>query len=156
MGKKVKPIDNPKEFGARLRNARKRAGYTQSEVASILGEALTQGNLSGYERGDWEPPLAVLADLARLYQVSVDHLLLGADQPLESQLVVHLPRGDPSPVNREQQHLLERALVVLRAKGATGHYAESLTNNINSFYKAIQDTNRLMAGSPGKKAVGDS
>ena len=52
---------------------RKRAGYSQKEVAEILH--ITQGAVSSWESGRWEPDQQNLSALADLYGVSTDALL---------------------------------------------------------------------------------
>lgn len=56
-----------------LSKYRKRAGYSQKEVAEALN--VSQGAVSSWERGRWEPDSNSLARLADLYGVSVDVLL---------------------------------------------------------------------------------
>ena len=60
---------------------RKRAGYSQRDVAESLH--VTQGAVSSWESGRWEPDQQNLASLADLFGVSVD-MLLGRTTPLES------------------------------------------------------------------------
>ena len=52
---------------------RKRAGYSQKEVAEILH--VTQGAVSSWESGRWEPDQQNLSALADLYCISTDALL---------------------------------------------------------------------------------
>lgn len=60
-------------FQERLIELRKTNGFTQQYVASKLG--ITQPSYIRYENGNAEPTLANLANLADLYDVSVDYLL---------------------------------------------------------------------------------
>lgn len=59
-------------LGARLRAARKKKGWTQTEVCEIL--QLKNARLSGYERDYREPDVKTLTELADLYEVSIDWL----------------------------------------------------------------------------------
>ena len=52
---------------------RKRAGYSQKEVADILH--VTQGAVSSWEAGRWEPDQQNLSALADLYGITTDALL---------------------------------------------------------------------------------
>jgi len=61
------------DFGKRLTNLRKEAGYTQTELAKELG--VTQRMISYYEGHMDYPPSALLPDLAHLLRVSSDELL---------------------------------------------------------------------------------
>lgn len=60
---------------------RKRAGYSQKEVAEKLH--VTQGAVSSWEAGRWDPDQQNLAAMADLFSVTVDQLL-GRTTPLES------------------------------------------------------------------------
>jgi len=59
-------------FGARLKEARKKIGLTQSEVADIIG--IDDTTISKYENNKSEPDNDTLNKLANLYKVSVDWL----------------------------------------------------------------------------------
>ena len=56
-----------------LKKYRKRAGYSQKEVAEALH--VTQGAVSSWEAGRWEPDKNNLAAMADLFGVSVDALI---------------------------------------------------------------------------------
>ncbi len=60
---------------------RKRAGYSQREVAEQLH--VTQGAVSSWESGRWEPDKANLAAMASMFGVSVD-ALIGRQTPIET------------------------------------------------------------------------
>ncbi len=61
------------DFGKRLANLRKEAGYTQTELAKELG--VTQRMISYYEGHTEYPPSALLPSLAHLLGVTSDELL---------------------------------------------------------------------------------
>jgi len=60
-------------FAPRIKEARKRTGFTQKEVSEETG--IQQSKLSKYENGDLEPNLETLGKLAEFYGVSTDWLL---------------------------------------------------------------------------------
>ncbi len=60
-------------LGQRLRELRKERGFTQNQVAQKLG--INTVTYLHYEKDQREPPLALLADIAKFYSVSVDYLL---------------------------------------------------------------------------------
>jgi len=62
----------------RLKEARKRSGLTQTEVAKLLG--LKQGTLTNYETAKITPSAEVLGKLAEFYGVSLDWIF-GLVQP---------------------------------------------------------------------------
>lgn len=61
------------EFGARLTELRKAAGYTQVELAAALDT--TQRMIAYYESRAEKPPGALLAQLTEVLGVSADELL---------------------------------------------------------------------------------
>lgn len=66
-------------FGARLRQLRMERGYTQSQVARVLG--CTPGAVCQYELGIIEPTISRLVDFSNFYLVSLDWLLKGEGTP---------------------------------------------------------------------------
>jgi transcriptional regulator with XRE-family HTH domain len=66
-------------FGQRLRDARIRAGYSQSHLEEISG--IPKARLSRYENGHVEPSIQTLERLARALGVS-EASLLGDDRAL--------------------------------------------------------------------------
>jgi transcriptional regulator with XRE-family HTH domain len=72
LGKYVAPVDE-KTIAKRLRDARKARGFTQVEVAQLVG--IPQTLLSEYERGTVRVHGAMVAALARALHVSTDELL---------------------------------------------------------------------------------
>ena len=60
-------------FQKRLKYERKNAGYTQQNMATMLG--ITQPSYIRYENGTSEPSLETLAMIADIFDVSVDYLL---------------------------------------------------------------------------------
>lgn len=70
----------------RLQEARERSGLTQDQVVDRLNthgrrRGLTRGTLSSWENGHTVPDADVLADLADLYDVSVDYVCGRSDEP---------------------------------------------------------------------------
>ena len=68
---------SPKRLGAKLRQIRQAFGDSQIEFLDRLGnpEAILQGSISGYERGEREPPLLILLKYARISCVTIDALV---------------------------------------------------------------------------------
>lgn len=62
-------------FANRMVEARKKLGLTQSEVAEKLNVSFQAVSL--WERGESAPEVSKLADIADLYQISLDWLLTG-------------------------------------------------------------------------------
>ena len=73
-----------KAFGGRLRDLRKERKWTQKEMASRL--SIRQTHYTKYETAMHVPPLDKIIQLARLFGVSLDRLVLGeapSNQPVK-------------------------------------------------------------------------
>lgn len=64
-------------FSNTIRSLRKKNGYTQADVSSRLN--IQRQTYCNYENACRTPPLEIIIALARLYQVSVDLLVLGEE-----------------------------------------------------------------------------
>lgn len=64
----------PRKLADKLTQIRSDLGLSQSEIAARLGVD-NRASISGYERGEREPPLPVLLAYARLASVSVETLI---------------------------------------------------------------------------------
>jgi transcriptional regulator with XRE-family HTH domain len=62
------------KFGEKLRILRKRQGITLKELAPLTGYA-THSHISEIESGKKKPPLEFVMKVAKLFHVSLDHLL---------------------------------------------------------------------------------
>ena len=60
-------------LGKRLKELREERGLTQKEVAEALG--LHSVTYLHYEKDQREPPLAVLAEMAKFYGTTTDYLI---------------------------------------------------------------------------------
>lgn len=60
----------------RIRDARKRAGIKQTDLCRRLG--ISQGALSGWENGKFEPCQSSWLQLSEILSVSVDYLMGGS------------------------------------------------------------------------------
>ena len=61
------------KFAENLKKLRKEAGLTQSRLADKTG--LNQRKISYFEKGDIEPDLNTLIQLAKFFNVTTDYLL---------------------------------------------------------------------------------
>lgn len=66
-------MPNESTFSERLKEIRKRRGFTQGYVAEQLG--VTRPAYTAYESGKREPDFSALSKLAKIYGVSTDYLL---------------------------------------------------------------------------------
>ena len=67
-------MDNIK-MGALIREARKKKGYTQKDIATRLN--ITDRAVSKWERGICAPDLALLEPLAEILEISITELITG-------------------------------------------------------------------------------
>ena len=84
----------PKRLPDKLRQIRDALGISQSELLNRLGveDLIDYAKISGYERGEREPPLIILLEYARIANVWLDVLV---DDGLD------LPERLPSPKKSE-------------------------------------------------------
>jgi len=74
MGRSQRP--RPKYLGRKLLQIRRSLGISQAEMVKRVGfKSVHQAHISGYERGEREPPLPVLLKYARVAGVSTDDLI---------------------------------------------------------------------------------
>lgn len=64
----------PAFLPTKLKYVRERLGLSQSEIAEALGVE-NRASISGYERGEREPPLPTLLKYARLSGLPVDYFI---------------------------------------------------------------------------------
>lgn len=63
----------------RLKVLRKKAGYTQADVAAMLG--IDRSTYAKYETGQSEPNFEMVQKLSALFHVSIEFLINGTSQP---------------------------------------------------------------------------
>lgn len=75
MGLRKRPT--PRKLPKKLTLIRKHLGLSQGEMVKALGlsKGYTRVSISGYERGEREPPLPILLKYARLARISTDVLI---------------------------------------------------------------------------------
>ena len=74
---------NMKMFGAQIAALRKGKGMTQNELGNLLGISFQA--VSKWERGETLPDTAILLDLARVLDTTVDHILTAGERTLNCQ-----------------------------------------------------------------------
>lgn len=66
------------DIAERLQELRKNAGYSQEQVAEMLG--LSRQAVSKWESGQGKPEIDNIVKLTEIYHVSADYILLGAER----------------------------------------------------------------------------
>lgn len=111
-------------FGARLKELRKKKGWTQKELASKVGIRFSQ--LNKYESGLHAPPLDKLVEFAEVLDTDLDYLLTGNRSegvPLRSTRLIERFREleEFSSEDREAVlRLIDAMIVKRRVEGALG------------------------------------
>ena len=65
---------SPQKLPAKLKEIRDRLGLSQGEIAAKLGVD-NRASISGYERGEREPPLPIIVKYAELIGLSTDYIV---------------------------------------------------------------------------------
>nr|DAR93069.1 MAG TPA: helix-turn-helix domain protein [Caudoviricetes sp.] len=97
-------------FSAILKDLRAKNGYTQGQLAKMLG--VSPGNVGDWETGKSKPGYSALASLARIFEVSADYLLeLDAAPAKKSNDLAAYKREqgltcDGSPLSEEEADLI--------------------------------------------------
>lgn len=76
----------------RLQELRKQSGYSQEQVAELLG--LSRQAISKWESGQGKPEIDNIVKLTEIYNVSADYILLGTEK-------VSVPVPEKKELSRE-------------------------------------------------------
>ena len=125
--RKTDVIEN---FGERLAQLRKAAGYTQVELAAEVG--ITQRMVAYYEVPDAQPPAHLLPQIAQALGVGVD-VLLGLAQPRRPKRIA---------TNRLERRLLEIEKLNPKAK-------RQLTQLLDTFIEGEKLKRRVGSSNAG-------
>lgn len=85
-----------------LSELRKNKGISQEELAKALG--VTQGNISAYETGRWEPSIQMLKKLASILDCTVDELLTDPKEKFEAELQKKIDAGEITIEEAEHEY----------------------------------------------------
>lgn len=91
--------------GHRLRELRRKLGYTQEDLAERLNVNIRQ--IHRYETGESDPLADVVARMASIFQVSTDYLLGLTDDP-----TAELTEEDLTPMERKVIMAVRQGLIV--------------------------------------------
>lgn len=110
-------------LGTRIAALRRRAGLSQSELAQRL--RISPSAVGMYEQGRREPAVEVLLAMAKIFDVSMDYLLTGAEQENKEEQTVSqvltdaviqteqmLCRRGRRPFSREELAVLLAAMLI--------------------------------------------
>ena len=72
---------NVTKVAEQITNLRKSKGLTQNELGERIGVSFQA--VSKWERGETLPDIAILPDLAKVLETSIDNILLGGEKQIE-------------------------------------------------------------------------
>ena len=107
---------NDYTFGQILYDYRRQAGYSQAELAHLLG--VTNKAVSKWETGAAKPGTNILRKLAAVYNISVDELLRSKEEPMPQDVIKIVITGGPcagksTAMSRIQRYFTEIGYMVL-------------------------------------------
>ena len=95
------------EFSERLKELRKKANFTQVEVAEKLG--ISQPAYASWERGAKKPTQENLVKIAQVLNVSVDYLVGNSEEKLDN--IELLFRMNSKGLTEEEKEIFKKELV---------------------------------------------
>ncbi len=107
---------NDYTFGQILYDYRRQAGYSQNDLAQLLG--VTNKAVSKWETGAAKPGTAVLRKLAAVYNISVDELFRNKEEHMPQEIIKIVITGGPcagksTAMSRIQRYFTEIGYTVL-------------------------------------------
>lgn len=90
----------------RIQELRKQSGYSQEQVAEMLG--LSRQAISKWESGQGKPEIDNIVKLTEIYNVSADYILLGTEKV-----------SVPVPEKKELNHEYKKAIGIIAIIAAT-------------------------------------
>ena len=94
------------DISERLQELRKKEGYSQEQVAEMLG--LSRQAISKWESGQGKPEIDNIIKLTEIYHVSADSILLGTEKV-----------SVPVPEKKELSHEYKKAIGIIAIIAAT-------------------------------------
>ena len=94
------------DISERLQELRKKEGYSQEQVAEMLG--LSRQAISKWESGQGKPEIDNIIKLTEIYNVSADDILLGTEKV-----------SVPVPEKKELSHEYKKAIGIIAIIAAT-------------------------------------
>ena len=94
---------NIKESGMRLKDLRKKKGYTQESFAKEIG--ISHRTYSGIESGAHSTSIETLVEIAQVLEISLDYIILGKEN-----------NAFPINLSEEEKKLAIKMLKVLLGK----------------------------------------
>lgn len=122
-------------IGQSLTSVRKGRGYSQKEVASLLG--ISQATYSTYERGRTEPPTEILVRLSYLFDCPVD-ILIQRDRLMRTQ-------EDAQKQLDELRRKLQECEEQMAAEGGNNPMAQAYLETMKAMLASTEKLNNSAA-----------
>ena len=97
------------QMGERIQNLMKENGYTQKELANMVG--VTESAMSRYLRNEREPKAEIIANLATALNTTSDYLISGKDSQHDFADIYHLVARGATTMTQEEKIKLVRMLL---------------------------------------------
>ncbi len=98
-----------KGFGERLAKLLEIEGYTQRELANMIG--VTEAALSRYLKDEREPKMEIIANIATALNTTTDYLLIGKDDTESFEETYRLVARGTSIMTDEEKMKLMKVLM---------------------------------------------
>ena len=98
-----------KKIGERIAELLEKSGYTQKELASMVG--VTEASMSRYINNDREPKAEVIANLATALNTTTDYLISGVEEKESFEGIYRLVARGSEGMSIEQKHKLMGLLI---------------------------------------------
>ena len=99
------------DLADRLQELRKKAGYSQEQLADMLG--LSRQAVSKWESRQGKPEIDNIIKLTEIYHVSADYILLGIDPSAQA------PAPEKKKVAKEYREAIKSISIVAATAGIT-------------------------------------
>ncbi len=96
-------------IGDRIAKLLKKEGYTQKELASMVG--VTEASMSRYLKNEREPKMEVIANLATALNTTSDYLICGQDNKEEFCVIRNFVARGSKDMTKEEKMELMRILL---------------------------------------------
>lgn len=97
------------DFSQRLHELMLQNGYTQRELASVIG--VTESAMSRYLKGDREPKIDTIANLATALNTTSDYLIFGISKEDDFSEIYRLVARSTSAMSNEEKMKLMKVLI---------------------------------------------
>lgn len=92
------------DIAKRLQELRKKAGYSQEQVADMLG--ISRQAISKWESGQGKPEIDNIIKITEIYHVSTDYILLGVENKMTT------PVSEKKKIDKEYRQAIKTISII--------------------------------------------